>query len=125
MIHGDIKPDNIFLTKLFDVRLADFSLSQVCTEDYIEINDICGTPRYVAPEYINTEYDEESQKEIATVNQKVDYWALGAVWYEMVTGKQAFPQEDRADIFSAITNGKIELQPTTNENFLKIINGLL
>lgn len=60
VIHGDIKPDNILLTKQYDVRLTDFSLSQVCTEDHIEINDICGTPRYVAPEYINTEYDEDS-----------------------------------------------------------------
>lgn len=87
VIHGDIKPDNILLTKQYDVRLADFSLSQVCTEDHIEIDDICGTPRYVAPEYLNTEYDEESQTEVATINQKVDHWALGAVWYEMVTGK--------------------------------------
>lgn len=63
--------------------------------------------------------------EIATVSPKVDHWALGAVWYEMVTGEKAFPQEDRVDIFAAITNGKITLQPTSDANFLKIINGLL
>ena len=43
----------------------------------------------------------------------------------MVTGEKAFPQEDRADIFSAIVNGDIALQPTNNEDFLKVVNGLL
>ena len=93
IVHRDLKPGNVMLTSS-GVKLLDFGLakpirgddgaieSEARTEqrDITEEHAVLGTLRYMAPE----------QLEQKPVDARTDIFALGAVLYEMVTGRKAF-----------------------------------
>ena len=119
--HRDLKPSNIMLTKsgskLLDFGLAKLRqeaapatpLSELPTEpDAITAEGaIVGTLRYMAPE----------QLESKGVDARTDIFALGAVVYEMATGKRAFEGKSQASIIGAIMSSEplpmSSLQPMT------------
>lgn len=73
VVHRDIKPDNILMTKNkkgeLVVKIADFSLAEYYHSK--RLNTVCGTPGYMAPEmFCEEEYDE-----------KVDVYSLGVILY--------------------------------------------
>ncbi len=89
VVHGDIKPENIFLTrstghrdrrknlvKMLDFGLSRISLSQCASSD----DQLTGTPAYLAPERICG----------APPNEKSDLYSLGVLFYEVLTGKLPF-----------------------------------
>ncbi|GEM_PF-1404261 len=83
MIHRDIKPDNIMLTKSGQVKVADFGLvksADVEKDLGLSRSMLMGTPHYMAPE----------QFEGAPPDPRVDIYALGVTFYELVTGKRPF-----------------------------------
>lgn len=90
LIHRDVKPANIILTERVDepdiVKVVDFGLVRRlnASESDVQVthtNAITGTPMYLAPEAITSP---------DTVDGASDLYALGAVGYYLVTGKQVF-----------------------------------
>jgi hypothetical protein len=90
LIHRDVKPANIILTERIDepdvVKVVDFGLVRRlnATESDVQVTQasaITGTPMYLAPEAITAP---------DTVDGASDLYALGAVGYYLVTGKQVF-----------------------------------
>ncbi|MEO1617784.1 MAG: serine/threonine-protein kinase [Planctomycetota bacterium] len=82
MVHRDIKPANILIEKSTDrVKLTDFGLARA-TDDVklTKTGMVTGTPLYMSPE----------QATGATANERSDLFSLGAVMYELLTGKSAF-----------------------------------
>ena len=77
--HGDMKPPNIMLNKLGQVKLIDFGTAWVRGE---EKNRVQGSPQYIAPE----------QAAERVVNEKTDIYNFGATMYRMLTGR--FVQSD-------------------------------
>jgi serine/threonine protein kinase len=81
IIHRDVKPANILMTKGGDPLLSDFGIAKLIQES-TETSDLTGTgvgigtPSYMAPEQMLGKVDERS-----------DIYALGVIFYEMVTGK--------------------------------------
>ncbi len=84
IIHRDVKPSNILFTTNNIPMLADFGVAKVLDEegtlDLTGTNATVGTPEYMAPEQIVSK----------TVDHRADIYALGVVYYEMVTGKRPF-----------------------------------
>lgn len=84
IIHRDVKPSNILLTSNNIPMLTDFGVAKVLDEegtmDLTGTNATVGTPEYMAPEQIVSK----------TVDHRADIYALGVVYYEMVTGKRPF-----------------------------------
>ena len=83
VIHRDIKPENILMAVDGSVKIADFGLSRILSNDaqptvLTGTHQILGTPRYMAPEQL-----EGSR----SVDHRADIYSLGVVFYEMLTGE--------------------------------------
>ena len=84
LIHRDIKPDNIMLTRNGRAKLADLGLSRVAGElDDAEGDEVMGTPQYISPEHLTG----------APMDIRSDIYSLGATFFHLITGK--FPFEGR------------------------------
>lgn len=83
IVHRDIKPPNIMLDRDGRVQLMDFGLAKPLDEiDATQRGVIVGTPRYMSPEQMRGE----------PVDTRADYYALGCVMVEMLTGDSLFPK---------------------------------
>ena len=76
MIYRDLKPENILMDSTGHIKLSDFGLSKILSNNDEKAFTMCGTPQYLAPEIMKEEgYDKN-----------VDWWSLGCFFYEMITG---------------------------------------
>ena len=84
LVHRDVKPKNIMITKSGDVKLADMGLAREVTDHKTateEAGRAYGTPYYIAPEQIRGAID---------IGIRADIYGLGATFYHAVTGKVPF-----------------------------------
>ena len=104
IIHRDLKPDNILVDASGKLKLTDFGLSFFGMVDRSitgnQTFDECfvGTPDYTSPEIVM------SQKHTFTA----DYWALGSLLYEFLTGVPPFHGETPAETFQHIIKGQYD-----------------
>lgn len=84
VVHRDVKPGNMMLTRQGVVKLMDFGLAAVVTQATQQVTTIRGTPFYMAPEQIRGE----------NVSSLADQYALGCTLYHLVTGRPPFVEGD-------------------------------
>jgi len=92
LIHRDVKPKNIMLSKTGAVKLADMGLAREMTDVKLaetEAGKAYGTPYYIAPEQIRGKID---------IDGRADIYGLGATFYHMVTGRVPFMADDSAEV---------------------------
>ena len=77
IVHRDIKPENILLDKPGHCKLANFGLCELGIFTCSDISGVCGTRLYMAPEI----------RKGKQYGPEVDWWSVGCVIYEMLTGK--------------------------------------
>ena len=93
IVHRDLKPANIRLTTDRRAKLMDFGIAHVASQKLTQTGMIMGTTYYMAPEYISGE----------PVTAASDLFSMGAVLYEVLTGRRPFTGETmQAIIFSVI-----------------------
>lgn len=96
LIHRDIKPDNIVVSKDGIVKLMDFGIARPSEVSLHTIGaKIMGTLVYLSPEQLNG----------TALDYRSDIFALGTVLYEMVSGHRAFPQKTLSEIVQKKTKG--------------------
>jgi serine/threonine protein kinase len=80
LIHRDLKPRNVLVTKDLDAKISDFGIAIVPHRPDAEILEQHGSPLYMAPEQLESGHPEAHS----------DVFALGTIMYELVTGRHPF-----------------------------------
>ena len=83
IIHKDIKPENIMLTRDNKVKIADLGLAEsiAVAESDLEERPIVGTPQYMPPEQANGDI----------LDERTDIYAIGGTLYHLISGHSVFP----------------------------------
>lgn len=116
IVHGDIKPDNLLVTRTGTVKIADFSVSQVFEDDNDELRRSPGTPVFTAPECcLGLTYHGKA----------ADTWAVGVTLYCMVLGQYPFLGESLQDTYDKIVNNLLSLPDNINPQLRNLLEGLL
>ncbi|GAD93817.1 serine/threonine protein kinase (YPK1), putative [Paecilomyces variotii No. 5] len=92
VIYRDLKPENILLDYTGHIALCDFGLCKLDMKDEDRTNTFCGTPEYLAPELLMGNGYTKS----------VDWWTLGVLLYEMLTGLPPFYDENTNEMYRKI-----------------------
>lgn len=111
-----MKPENILLDADGHIKLVDFGLAKEGVSDAAEgANSLCGTPEYLSPEVLDRQGHGTA----------VDWWNLGMVTYEMLTGLPPWYTTDREKLFEAIRSAPLKFPMSVNRTAALFIQGLL
>ncbi|XP_015233796.1 PREDICTED: ribosomal protein S6 kinase beta-2 [Cyprinodon variegatus] len=115
IIYRDLKPENIMLCQQGHIKLTDFGLSKESIHDGTITHTFCGTIEYMAPEILNR----------SGHNRAVDWWSLGALMHDMLTGSPPFTAENRKKTIDKILKCKVNLPPYLTVDARDLIKKLL
>lgn len=116
IIHRDIKPQNIMLSKNLVAKVTDFGIAKATSTSTItNFGSTMGSVHYFSPEHAKGGYTDE----------KSDIYSLGVVMYEMSTGRVPFDSDSPVSValkhIQEIPKEPIELNPNITENLNEII----
>lgn len=114
IMHRDLKPENILLDADGHVMLTDFGLAKQFDEN-TRSNSMCGTVEYMAPEIVLGRGHDKA----------ADWWSVGILLYEMLTGKPPFIGGNRGKIQQKIVKDKIKLPAFLSSEAHSLLKGLL
>ncbi|MCG8487856.1 MAG: HDOD domain-containing protein [Chromatiales bacterium] len=104
IVHRDLKPSNIIIGEDKQPKIMDFGIARLLSEAKGPDKQLIGTPRYLAPEYIQA----------GEVGPQADVFALGLILDEMLTGMPVFSGQSQQIVIDAIL--KLEPKPPSQFN---------
>ncbi|XP_066343315.1 serine/threonine-protein kinase GRIK1-like [Miscanthus floridulus] len=116
VIHGDIKPDNLLVTSAGNVKIGDFSVSQVFEDDDDMLWRSPGTPVFTAPECCQGS---------AYHGRASDTWAVGVTLYCMVSGHYPFLGDTLQETYDKIANDPVQIPGDMNPQLADLLLRLL
>ncbi len=117
VIHRDIKPENIMIRTDGSVRVLDFGLAKSChyagapDKGLTQTGAVLGTWRYMSPEQVRGE----------DLDPRTDIWSLGALFFEMVTGRPPFDGPTPNHVAVAILEHEPQPPATLTGLFAKVL----
>eukprot|EP01120_Amphizonella_sp_Union-15-10_P015334 TRINITY_DN7875_c0_g1_i1.p1 TRINITY_DN7875_c0_g1~~TRINITY_DN7875_c0_g1_i1.p1 ORF type:complete len:317 (-),score=74.32 TRINITY_DN7875_c0_g1_i1:11-961(-) len=116
IVYRDLKPENILLNKDGHVVITDFGLSKEIPLGKDEgTNTFCGTPEYLAPEVLKGHRHGHA----------VDWWSLGTLIFEMLTGLPPFYSKNINVMYQKILTGQLAFPSNIDEDAQSLLEGLL
>lgn len=115
VVHRDIKPENVLIGANGYIKLADFGMAKMNTDQLLW--KFCGTMEYMSPEMI------ASKK----YGFSTDWWSLGVFIYEMAFGRTPFHEYrlDETKLFGRILRAKFDLPKSFSVNLRNLLSRLL
>ncbi len=118
IIHRDLKPSNILIRNKnpLDLVFIDFGISKKLDEELSKVatTSFKGTIYYIAPEEISNYFGKE-----------IDWWHLGIIIYELLTGKNPFHKLSEQAVINLLTTKNIEIPKNIPEKYQTLLKGLL
>lgn len=118
IIYRDLKPENILLDLDGHLRLTDFGLSKEAVSGAGAVGGtktFCGTPEYLAPEILENKGHGKA----------VDWWSLGTLIYEMLTGLPPFYDQNMQRMYDKILNAPLRFPSFMSAEAKDLLTGLL
>ncbi|KAL2715534.1 ribosomal protein S6 kinase beta-1-like [Vespula squamosa] len=115
IIYRDLKPENILLDAEGHIKLTDFGLCKEHIQDGTVTHTFCGTIEYMAPEILMR----------SGHGKAVDWWSLGTLMYDMLTGSPPFTSANRKKTIEKILRGKLNLPQYLTPDARDLIRKLL
>jgi serine/threonine protein kinase len=121
LLHNDLKPAHLKIPEIGERKVLDFGIAKALEESRELATDVGRTIAYAAPERLLSE----------RVNVHADFWSLGVMLYEMVSGHRPYPDLEgprfRRHLYHAITNNapRAALPPDCPLHLQAIVNRLL
>ncbi|XP_063379600.1 cAMP-dependent protein kinase catalytic subunit gamma-like [Cydia fagiglandana] len=112
VIHRDVKPENILITKTGYLKLGDFGFSKILKN---RAWTLCGTPEYLAPEIIKSK----------GYSYSVDWWAFGVLVFELNVGYPPFYSTDTMKLYEKILSGSFKTPATMTPQCKLLVKQLL
>jgi serine/threonine-protein kinase len=110
LIHRDVKPENVILTKDGNVKLADLGLARLTSDEkwaMAEAGMAIGTPYYISPEQVRGQVD---------VDIRSDIYSLGATLYHMITGQVPHSGETPSEVMKKHVSKECPIVPPDHLN---------
>jgi serine/threonine protein kinase len=119
VIHRDIKPGNIMLTKDGTVKVVDFGIARLVDTSKTQTGLMIGTPAYMSPQLLRGERADE----------RADIWALGVMLYEMIAYQRPFQGDNPAALMWKIISEQPkplrEVAPGCPEEIEEVVGKML
>ena len=118
IVHRDIKPDNILISKDDDAYIADFGMSEMMGGNIVEFVDADmqrGTPAFMSPEVFRGD----------SSGTPSDVWSLGVTCYAMLFGALPFKGDTWSELSQSVQNDEVTFPADVNPAWADAIKGML
>lgn len=116
-MHRDLKPENILLEPDLDyekMKIIDFGTAIPFDRKGKKLNEMLGTPYYIAPEVLDGRY-----------NEKCDLWSIGVITYMLLSGKAPFYGETDEKIYKMVKAGDVKFAHSSWSTVSKEAQGFI
>ncbi|KAI9280508.1 kinase-like domain-containing protein [Sporodiniella umbellata] len=120
IVYRDLKPENVLIGKDGHIVLTDFGLSKIFKPDDADEQGIyltqtfCGTAEYLAPEILLGE----------PYTFAVDFWSLGTLLFEMLSGMTPFWAEKHIEMYQRVIKEPLTFPPSFDKNTRSLLSGV-
>lgn len=115
IVHCDVSPSNLFISRVGEIKLGDFGVSRVLVDGKLQGGEVLGKPYYLSPESL-----------LGEVNPAADLWAATVVLYELLTLERPFLGGSPDEVFAAIWSRQYrplrELRPDVPEALEAVVD---
>lgn len=113
--HRDLKPENLLLDQQNNIKIADFGMASLMSEDFI-VETSCGSPHYASPEVITGgKYN----------GMMADVWSCGVILYALLAGTLPFDDENLTVLLGKVKKGVYKIPSHFEDDVKDLIEKML